>query len=240
MDLSPHRVPNSGGTGVTSERPRNGRVGRDDALQEHHHPQAGRRRRARLRDRRMQQRLLQAGQRASRLWNKHRLARHQGLPPRERRRGRRRQPCRRVRAQFTPPLPRYLRAEPRRRRGHGLDARREEASLPGKHRARPDPGASPELRLSLLHRWDGAQLEPSTEAEKNVAVLLKSFLERPEKGVLLDMCFKPRRTRMITVAESLGWPCVEGTHVIGYQMEEQWRRWAGAERVRMTDKSISY
>jgi quinate dehydrogenase len=75
-------------------------------------------------------------------------------------------------------------------------------------------------------------LEPSTEAEKNVAVMLKSFLERPEKGVLLDMCFKPRRTRMIKLAESLGWPCVEGTHVIGYQIEEQWRRWAGEEKVK--------
>lgn len=45
------------------------------------------------------------------------------------------------------------------------------------------------------------------------------------KGVLLDMCFKPRRTRTIKLAESYGWVCVEGTGVIGYQIEEQYRPW---------------
>jgi quinate dehydrogenase len=49
------------------------------------------------------------------------------------------------------------------------------------------------------------------------------ILEKPMHGVLLDICFKLRRTRMIKLAESLGWPCVEGTHVIGYQIEEQWQ-----------------
>ncbi|KAK9379996.1 uncharacterized protein V2V93DRAFT_273902 [Kockiozyma suomiensis] len=78
--------------------------------------------------------------------------------------------------------------------------------------------------------------EPKTEAEKNVAAILKSFLERPEKGVLLDMCFKPRRTRMIKLSESLGWPTVEGTHVIGYQIEQQWKLWAGEEYSKRIDK----
>ncbi|KAH7329723.1 putative shikimate 5-dehydrogenase [Stachybotrys elegans] len=79
-------------------------------------------------------------------------------------------------------------------------------------------------------------LEPQTDTEKLVAAMLKKILEKPEKGVLLDMCFKPRRTRMIKLAESLGWPCVEGTHVIGYQIEEQWRLWAGEERAKKMDK----
>ncbi|CAK7205129.1 hypothetical protein SEUCBS139899_007894 [Sporothrix eucalyptigena] len=79
-------------------------------------------------------------------------------------------------------------------------------------------------------------LEPRTDAEKNLAAVLRSILERPEKGVLLDMCFKPRRTRMIKLAESLGWACVEGTHVIGYQIETQWRLWAGTERAAKLDK----
>ncbi|TPX11258.1 uncharacterized protein E0L32_001076 [Thyridium curvatum] len=77
--------------------------------------------------------------------------------------------------------------------------------------------------------------EPQTDAEKNVALILRHFLERPQKGVLLDMCFKPRRTRMIKLAESLGWQCVEGTHVIGYQMEQQWRLWAGEDAVKNLD-----
>ncbi|OJJ61439.1 hypothetical protein ASPSYDRAFT_148119 [Aspergillus sydowii CBS 593.65] len=78
--------------------------------------------------------------------------------------------------------------------------------------------------------------EPQTEPEKNVASILKWFLSQGTKGVLLDMCFKPRRTRMIKLAESLGWPCVEGTHVIGYQIEEQWRLWAGEEKVASLDR----
>lgn len=41
---------------------------------------------------------------------------------------------------------------------------------------------------------------------------------------------------MIRLAESLGWPCVEGTHVIGYQTEEQWRLWAGEEKVASLDR----
>jgi quinate dehydrogenase len=93
--------------------------------------------------------------------------------------------------------------------------------------------------------------EPKTEGERVVAEVLEWFLERGEtaistatatttagrkKGVVLDMCFKPRRTRMLRLAERLGWPVVEGTHVIGYQIEEQWRLWAGEEAVAQMDR----
>lgn len=77
--------------------------------------------------------------------------------------------------------------------------------------------------------------EPVTETEKQVAEMLKIFLSAESKGVLLDMCFKPRRTRMIKLAESLGWTCVEGTHVIGYQIEKQYELWAGEERAKKLD-----
>ncbi|KAL5335995.1 hypothetical protein BJX70DRAFT_410132 [Aspergillus crustosus] len=78
--------------------------------------------------------------------------------------------------------------------------------------------------------------EAVTDAERNVVAVLTWFLSQEGKGVLLDMCFKPRRTRMIQVAEGMGWECVEGTHVIGYQIEEQWELWAGEERVRGLDR----
>jgi quinate dehydrogenase len=78
--------------------------------------------------------------------------------------------------------------------------------------------------------------EPKSETEVMVAAVLEFFLSRPEKGVLLDMCFKPRRTRMINLGEKLEWPCVEGTHIIGYQIEEQWRLWAGEEYVQKLDR----
>ncbi|KAJ5974544.1 hypothetical protein N7481_011754 [Penicillium waksmanii] len=79
-------------------------------------------------------------------------------------------------------------------------------------------------------------LEPKTETEIEVASIMKHFLSRPKKGVLLDMCFKPRRTRMIKLAEQLEYPSVEGTHVIGYQIEEQWRLWAGEEACQKLDR----
>jgi quinate dehydrogenase len=82
--------------------------------------------------------------------------------------------------------------------------------------------------------------EPQTDAEKNVAAILKHFISRDTKGVLLDMCFKPRRTRMIKLAEQLGWPTVEGTHVIGYQIHEQWRLWAGEERASRVDEDAAW
>lgn len=83
-------------------------------------------------------------------------------------------------------------------------------------------------------------LEPTTESELTVASILKQFLSSSKKGVLLDMCFKPRRTRMIKLAEQLGWPCVEGTHVIGYQIEEQWRLWAGEERAQRLNREKAW
>ncbi|KAK1704185.1 hypothetical protein CaCOL14_012643 [Colletotrichum acutatum] len=82
--------------------------------------------------------------------------------------------------------------------------------------------------------------EPTSASELAVRASLEDFLSRPERGVLLDMCFKPRRTRMIKLAESLGWPSVEGTHVIGYQIEEQWNLWAGEERVKSLDKDAAW
>jgi quinate dehydrogenase len=78
--------------------------------------------------------------------------------------------------------------------------------------------------------------EPKTAEEIVVKDSLTEFLARGEKGVLLDMCFKPRRTRMIQLAESFGWECVEGTHVIGYQIEDQYRLWAGHEAAKTVDK----
>jgi quinate dehydrogenase len=65
--------------------------------------------------------------------------------------------------------------------------------------------------------------------------MLRIFSEKPEKGVVLDMCFKPRRSTMIKFGESFEWPRVEGTHV-GYQIKEQGRHWARDEVVESLDK----
>ncbi|KAF2159959.1 hypothetical protein M409DRAFT_37827 [Zasmidium cellare ATCC 36951] len=77
--------------------------------------------------------------------------------------------------------------------------------------------------------------EPSTNEEKTVKAILAAVLARPEKGVLLDMCYRPRRTRHIQLGEQHGWRTIEGIHVVGHQAEHQWRAWAGEERVKKLD-----
>ncbi|KAI0467258.1 hypothetical protein F4859DRAFT_272367 [Xylaria cf. heliscus] len=77
---------------------------------------------------------------------------------------------------------------------------------------------------------------PKSDSELAVAAVLEHFLARPShSGVLLDMCFKPRRTRIIKLAQKYGWPTVEGTHVIGYQIQQQWKLWAGADAAAKID-----
>ncbi|KAK6212386.1 hypothetical protein LQW54_005339 [Pestalotiopsis sp. IQ-011] len=76
---------------------------------------------------------------------------------------------------------------------------------------------------------------PESEAEHEVAAILRYFLSRENKSVLLDMCYKPRRTRIIRQAHDLGWTTVDGTHVIGHQMEEQWKLWVGPEKAANLD-----
>ena len=70
--------------------------------------------------------------------------------------------------------------------------------------------------------------EPKTKEEIKARDMLEAFLRKSEKGVLLDMCFKPRNTRILKAGRGNGWRTVDGTGVIGHQIEEQWRLWAGA------------
>ena len=78
--------------------------------------------------------------------------------------------------------------------------------------------------------------EPQTEEEKRAAATLDAVLDAPEKGVLLDLCFKPRWTRMMKAGERKGWQCVEGIHVIGHQVIEQWRLWVGDKAIEKSDR----
>ena len=70
--------------------------------------------------------------------------------------------------------------------------------------------------------------EAKTEEEIKAREILKALLQSEKKGVLLDMCFKPRNTRIMKLGRENGWAVVDGTGVIGHQIEEQWRLWAGA------------
>ncbi|KAJ9650348.1 hypothetical protein H2198_010344 [Neophaeococcomyces mojaviensis] len=79
--------------------------------------------------------------------------------------------------------------------------------------------------------------EPSTPAEVEVRNIVEYFLSASnKKGVLLDMCFKPRRTRLLKAGERHGWTTVEGTGIIGHQIEEQYRLWCDGDASRAIDK----
>jgi quinate dehydrogenase len=72
--------------------------------------------------------------------------------------------------------------------------------------------------------------EPKTPKEVLIKQILVTFLQSPEKGVLLDMCYKPRVTRHIELARANGWRDVDGVNIIAYQIETQWTLWAGEEK----------
>jgi quinate dehydrogenase len=74
--------------------------------------------------------------------------------------------------------------------------------------------------------------EPKTAEEVECAKVVEYVFARGKeeekengKAVVLDMCFKPRRTRTLKLAEKYGWIGVEGTGVIGHQIHEQYRLW---------------
>ncbi|PYH43726.1 shikimate dehydrogenase family protein [Aspergillus saccharolyticus JOP 1030-1] len=81
--------------------------------------------------------------------------------------------------------------------------------------------------------------EPCSPEEVTVHQIVETLLQSSASpgagqgpGVLLDMCFKPRRTRFLKMAQRYGWRTVEGTEVIGHQIGEQYRLWCGEESSR--------
>lgn len=71
---------------------------------------------------------------------------------------------------------------------------------------------------------------PHTPSEKMAIKIFDHYLARTEeRGLFLDMCFKPRITRKIKLARSHGWQIVEGTEIIGHQIQEQYRVWISPE-----------
>ncbi|KJX93798.1 shikimate / quinate 5-dehydrogenase like protein [Zymoseptoria brevis] len=72
--------------------------------------------------------------------------------------------------------------------------------------------------------------KPETDSEKRTIGIFGHYLaSAKERGVFLDMCFKPRITMKIKLARQYGWETVEGTEVIGHQIYEQYRVWIGSE-----------
>jgi quinate dehydrogenase len=82
--------------------------------------------------------------------------------------------------------------------------------------------------------------EPRTRAELVSRDILEYFLKSGPKGVLLDMCFKPRRTRILKLGERYGWNTVDGTMIIAHQIDEQYKLWCGEEKARQIPKQEAW
>lgn len=77
--------------------------------------------------------------------------------------------------------------------------------------------------------------EPNTESEvEGFGIVGYVFANTPVegRGAFLDMCFNPRNTRLLTCARRWEWRTVEGINIIGWQVDEQYRLWAGEVKVK--------
>jgi quinate dehydrogenase len=71
---------------------------------------------------------------------------------------------------------------------------------------------------------------PVTETEKTAREVLIALLSKPEKGVLLEMCYHPSpNTEISKLGRTLGWPVINGTEAMVGQGFEQARLWTNIE-----------
>ena len=67
---------------------------------------------------------------------------------------------------------------------------------------------------------------PGTEAERKARAVMTAFLDKPVKGVLLDMCYHPSpETQLMALARRSGWSVVNGTEAFLYQAVAQDSLW---------------
>ncbi|CAG9990366.1 unnamed protein product [Clonostachys byssicola] len=70
--------------------------------------------------------------------------------------------------------------------------------------------------------------EPCTETELDARAVFIEILNR-QRGVFLDMCYRPRFTRNLKLAREKGWTSGDGGQVVGWQLKAQWEVWAGKD-----------
>ena len=67
---------------------------------------------------------------------------------------------------------------------------------------------------------------PATEAEREAREIVKEFLGRTEKGVVLEMCYHPEpRTEFFELSERAGWKVLPGTEMMIHQGVAQQVLW---------------
>lgn len=69
---------------------------------------------------------------------------------------------------------------------------------------------------------------PKTAEEKEARAVLETFLNKPHKGAILEMCYHPSPwTEIAGLSEKAGWQLILGTEAMIYQGLEQDRYWTG-------------
>ena len=86
----------------------------------------------------------------------------------------------------------------------------------------------------LVHVTTAAQVESLegpgaiTEAEKEARRITETFLNKPHKGAMLEMCYHPSPwTELGGLAEAAGWKVILGTEAMIYQGFAQHTLWHG-------------
>ncbi|KAF5002234.1 hypothetical protein FGRMN_540 [Fusarium graminum] len=70
--------------------------------------------------------------------------------------------------------------------------------------------------------------EPVTEEEVRARAVTEAFLDKAQKGAILEMCYNPTPfTKLGAIAEEKGWKVILGTEALIYQGLEQDKYWTG-------------
>lgn len=80
---------------------------------------------------------------------------------------------------------------------------------------------------------------PTTPAEVTVREIATNVFRKEPKGVFLDMCYKPRWTTLLGIAQESGWETVDGIEAMISQGLAQISIWSGLSRSEFPDITIS-
>jgi len=80
---------------------------------------------------------------------------------------------------------------------------------------------------------------PATPAEATVREIATNVFAKDDKGVFLDMCYKPRWTTLLNIADKNGWKTVDGIQAMIGQGLAQVSIWSGIKRDEIPDEEIS-
>ena len=80
---------------------------------------------------------------------------------------------------------------------------------------------------------------PSTPAEVTVREIATNVFGKTEKGVFLDMCYKPRWTTLLGIAKENGWKTVDGVEAMIGQGLAQISIWSGMKREDIPYEAVS-